>query len=293
MRKRRRSKKKTVPMYNVKFYTRQILTWVLPVLRKIEAGDYPAHIALELKCSRQHIQHYINRLIDTDLIYQEKRSSTAVYCLTDRSKALLKSCEGRTWPAELLRLDKGQIAYPIVKEGVYPKDNFRVVEMMNWTALLGLELGVKVRHTSKSWIVHVPVLKGKNQLELATLALNLANRVAVAISKKYGVVLSEGKSIAGEIAVEDPVAKVVGKFVTIRTPLRKIDHSWGEGELENLTSDATINYLQMPEAVREINQKVDRIERRVDQIIAFIGSANEVNREEVAEGQRRLGEYVS
>ncbi len=291
--KRDRSKKDGNGMYNVQFYTRQILSWVLPILRRIEAEDYSARIALEFKCSRQHVQHYIKRLIDTNLIYQEKRSSHAVYCLTDRGKALLKSCEGRTFPGELLRLDKGQIAFPIVREGVYPKGNFKMVEMVNWTALLGLELGVKVRHTSKSWIVHVPVLRGKSQIEIASLAMNLANRVAIALSKKYGVVLSEGKSIAGEVAIEDPVAKVVGKYVIIRTPHRKIDHSWGEGELENLSKDAVIDYLKMPEAVREIHEKVDRIERRVDQLMSIVGSPNESDPEQVAEGQRRLGEYVS
>jgi hypothetical protein len=227
------------------------------------------------------------------LIYQEKRSSHAVYCLTDRGKALLKSCEGRTFPGELLRLGKGQVAFPIVREGVYPKGNFKEVEMVNWTALLGLELGVKVRCTSKSWIVHVPVLRGKSVIELAALEMNLANRVAVALCKKYGVVLSEGKPIAGETAIEDPVAKVVGKYVTIRTPRRKIDHSWGEGELENLSKDAVIDYLCMPEKVRQIHEKVDRIERHVDRLISIIDSNDEPDPQQVAEGQRRLGEYVS
>ena len=57
---------------------------------------------------------------------------------------------------------------------------------------LGIEQGIKVRHTSKSWIVHVPVIRGKSPAEVYGLAMNLANRVAVALGKKYGVVLRGG-----------------------------------------------------------------------------------------------------
>jgi hypothetical protein len=50
--------------------------------------------------------------------------------------------------------------------------------MQNWTALLGLEQGVKVRKTTTSWIVHVETLYGRSPGELVTLAKNLADRVA-------------------------------------------------------------------------------------------------------------------
>jgi len=69
--------------------------------------------------------------------------------------------------------------------------------MQNWTALLGLEQGVRVRHTSKSWIVHVSVIRGKNAAEIYGLAMNLSNRIAVALAKKYGVVLAEGVFVGG------------------------------------------------------------------------------------------------
>ena len=65
------------------------------------------------------------------------------------------------------------VSYPIVTEGRYPAGSFREVEMTNWTALLGLELGVKVRHTSRSWIVHVPVIRGKSPMEVYGLEMNL------------------------------------------------------------------------------------------------------------------------
>jgi len=61
---------------------------------------------------------------------------------------------------------KCQILYPIVQEGFYPADDFREVEMVNWTALLGLVHGVSVRKTSRHWIVHVECLYGRSPGEL-------------------------------------------------------------------------------------------------------------------------------
>ncbi len=288
-----RSTKETCSKYKVQFYTQQILHWVLPVLRRIEALDNPAKIANCLDCTRQHVQYYIRKLSEAGLIYLEKRSSIADYRLTLKGKALLKSCEGRVFPGELHRLDKGQVSFMIVKEGAYPKNSFKEVEMQNWTALLGLELGVKVRHTSKSWMVHVPVIHGKSPMEVYGLEMNLANRVAVALCRKYGVVLAEGKPVAGEMAVEDPVAKLVGKYVTIRTSRRKVDHSWNEGELENLGKDAVIDYLRMPEKVRQIDDRVDRIERKFDRLLSMMCVVDSIDPQEITEGQKRLGEYVS
>ena len=89
--------------------------------------------------------------------------------------------------------------------------------------------------------------------------MNLANRVAVSLGKKYGVILCEGKFVGGELAVEDPVAKLFGRFFTVRTKQRKVDHSWNEGELENMGKDAVIDYLQMPEKVKKIDEKVDSL----------------------------------
>jgi hypothetical protein len=44
------------------------------------------------------------------------------------------------------------------------------VELVNWTALLGLEQGVYVMHTMRSWVVHVETLYGKRPGELFVLA---------------------------------------------------------------------------------------------------------------------------
>ena len=277
---------------SVQFDSDKVRSWVLPLMRRIEAGDYPARAAKILGLSRSHVQYYLKKLEECRLVYQEKRSNVSFWALTNEGSNLLKSCEGRVFPGELHRLDKCQVAFKILSEGRYPNGQFKAVEMQNWTALLGLEQGVKVRHTSKSWIVHVPVIRGKNPAEVYGLAMNLSNRIAVALAKKYGVVLAEGVFVGGEMAVEDPIAKLFGRYFSVRAGRRKIDHSWGEGELENIGKDAAIDYMQMPEKVKRIDKKVDRLEIKFGQLIEALGRIDETDPKKLAEGQRKIGEYT-
>ncbi|MEM3050891.1 MAG: hypothetical protein QXJ40_02240 [Candidatus Bathyarchaeia archaeon] len=222
---------------------------------RIDAGDYPTKAGRIIGLSRQHTWYYVRKLEDCKLIRREKRSNVLFYELTAESKNLLALCEGTVFPARLYRFDKCQVAYEIIAAGLVP-ENFKKVEMTNWTALLGTELGVKVRKTTRNWIVHVEVIRGRNPIEVTNLAMNLANRVRDALVSKYGCVLGEGRVVAGEMAVEDPVASLFGRYFTVRTDQRKIDHSWSVGELEHLQKDAVIEYLQMPERVRNVEKQL-------------------------------------
>jgi hypothetical protein len=239
----------------VKFDTRTVREWVLPLLMRIGVGDYPAKAGRIIGLSRQHTWYYVRKFEECHLIRREKRSNVVFYELTEESKNLVASCEGAVFPARLYRFDKCQVAYEIVEAGLVP-ENFKKIEMTNWTALLGTELGVKVRRTSRSWIVHVEVIRGRNPIEVTNLAMNLANRVRDALVSKYGCVIGEGRVVAGEMAVEDPVASLFGRYFTVRTDRRKVDHSWNAGELEHLQKDAVIEYLQMPERVRNVEVQI-------------------------------------
>ena len=246
------------PKSRVKFDTKTFRRWVLPLLIRIGKGEYPTEAGRNIKLSRQHTWYYVKKLEDCNLIRREKRSNVVFYDLTSESKRLLASCEGTVFPARLYRFDKCQVAYEIIADGLVPV-NFRKVEMTNWTALLGTELGVKVRKTTRSWIVHVEALRGRNPVEVANLAMNLANRVCNALVNKYGCVLGEGKIVGGEMAHEDPVASLFGRYFTVRSDRRKIDHSWNLGELEHTQRDAVIEYLQMPERVKKVEIEIEAV----------------------------------
>jgi len=291
----RRSKNVRSSKYKVKFDTSTVRVWVLPLLLRIEAGDYPTKAGRIIGLSRQHTWYYIRKLEKCKLVRREKRSNVVFYELTPESKNLLTSCEGKVFPARLYRFDKCQVAYEIIADGLVP-ENFKKVEMINWTALLGTELGVRVRKTSRSWIVHVEVIRGRNPVEVTNLAINLADRVRDALVSKYGCVLGEPKIVAGEMACEDPVATLFGRYFTVRTDKRKIDHSWGPGELEHTQRDAVIEYLQMPERVKQMEKNFAVFTGKFEELTSALSKLFSIEGQDarsIQEGQRSMKDYVA
>jgi len=267
-----RSKKVFRQKSKVKFYFSSIRTRVIPILKRIEVGDYPAKIARIYGWSKQHVFYYIRKLQKAGLIRRQVRSSAVFYELTAKGKELLERCEGVVYSRGVFRLHKCQVRYPVLFEGVLPRD-FKRVEMQNWTALLGLEHGVKVRRTTRSWIVHVETLYGRSPAELGALAKSIADRVARALCMKYGCRLGEGRFCRGyEIAIDDPVAQFLSRYFTVSTPRRKMDHSPGEleGEIDHLSQDAAVEYLMMPERVKKIEGQVEALAHRLDELTVLL-----------------------
>jgi len=246
----------------VKFDFNTVRSRVLPILKGIEVKMYPAKIGRARGWSKQHVAYYVAKLEKAGLIRRLKRSSFVDYELTERGQNFLGSCEGVLFSSGIFRLHRCFFKFPILREGVYPLGDFKRIEMQNWTALLGLEQGVKVRHTTTSWIVHVETLYGRSPGELVTLAKNLADRVAKGLSSKYGCVLGEGQiNKRHELGIDDPVANLLNRYFTVSTPKRVIDDSPGEdeGELDHLGRDAAVEYLLMPERVKKLEGQVGNV----------------------------------
>ena len=217
----------------VKFYFSTVRSRVIPILKRIEVGDYPSKIARLYGWSKQHVFYYLKKLEKAGLVRRKIRSSIVFYELTSRGQKVLTSCEGIVYSSGVCRLHKCQVLFPIVREGFYPAGDFREVEMVNWTALLGWYMVLSVRKTSRHWIVPVETLYGRSPEELIGLAKNLGDRVARVLMSKYGVLLGEGQVGKGyELAIDDPVAKLLSRYFTISTSKRKMDHSQGELEGE-------------------------------------------------------------
>ena len=145
----------------VKFYFSTVRSRVIPILKRVEVGDYPSKIARLYGWSKQHVFYYLKKLEKAGLVRRKVRSSAVFYELTNRGQKVLTSCEGVVYSSGVFRLHKCQVLFPIVREGFYPVGDFREVEMVNWTALLGLVHGVSVRKTSRHWIIHVETLYGR------------------------------------------------------------------------------------------------------------------------------------
>lgn len=244
----------------VKFDFCTVRTRVIPILKGIEVKMYPAKIGRARGWKKQHVAYYVHKLEKAGLIRRLKRSSFVDYELTERDQNFLISCEGVLFSSGVFRLHRCFFKFPILREGVYPLGDFRRVEMQNWTALLGLEQGVKVRKTTGSWIVHVETLYGRSPGELVTRAKNLADRVSMGLMSKYGCVLGQGMiNRRHELGVDDPAAQLLNQYFTVSTPNRVIDDSPGEdeGEIDHLGRDAAVEYLLMPERVKKVEGKLD------------------------------------
>jgi len=262
----------------VKFDFTTVRTRVIPILKRVEVGDYPAKIGRIYGWSKQHVSYYLKKLQKAGLIRRKVRSRVVFYELTERGKNFLGSCEGEVLGSGVYRLHKCQVRYGVVSEGLLPAD-FRRVEMTNWTALLGLEQGVHVRRTSRSWIVHVETLYGHHPGELFTLAKNLADRVARSLMQKYGCRLTEGEVCRGyELAVDDPVAQLLSRYFTVATGKRKMDHSLGEdeGEIDHLSRDAAVEYLLMPERVKKLEGQVEALVNSLEELLNMFRPKNHV-----------------
>lgn len=275
---RGRSKNFSRSKSKVKFDFSTVRTRVIPILKRIEVGDYPSKIGRIYGLSKQHVAYYIKKLVKAGLVRRKVRSRAVFYDLTRRGKNFLISCEGVVFGSGVYRLHKCQFRFRIVSEGLLPVD-FKRVEMVNWTALLGLEQGVKVRHTPSSWIVHVETLYGRHPGELFTLAKNLADRVAKSLMRKYGCKLLEGEVCRGyELAVDDPVAQLLSRYFTVATGKRKLDHSPGEdeGELDHLSRDAAVEYLLMPERVKKLEGQVEALADQINDIHEWLSALKNV-----------------
>ena len=282
--------------YKVKFDFGTVRSKVIPILKRVDVGEYPAKIGRVYGWSRQHVKYYLDKLEKCRLVRRQVRSRAVFYELTTRGKSFLESCESVLFGSGVYRLDRCQVRFEIVGEGCLPRD-FRPVEMVNWTALLGLEQGVHVRHTTRSWIVHVETLYGRHPGELFGLAKNLADRVARGLMLKYGCKLAEGEVCRGyELKVDDPVAKLLSRYFCVSTPERKIDHSPGisEGELEHFSREAAVEYLLMPERIKKLEGQVEGLHLDFEELTGALKKLLGVEKQpEVPEGQESMQKYVS
>jgi DNA-binding transcriptional ArsR family regulator len=266
-------------------------------MKRVEVGESPSKIGRTYGWSKQHVSYYLNKLEKAGLVCRKRRSSAVFFELTLRGQNFLGSCEGVLFGSGVFRLEKVQYRYVILAEGLLPSD-FRRIEMQNWTALLGLEQGVKVRHTSRSWIVHVETLYGRSPGELFTLSKNLADRVAKGLMVKYGCRLAEGEICRGhEIAIDDPVAQLLSRYFTVSIPGKaRMDHSPGEleGEIDFTQRDMAVEYLLMPERVKKLEGQVQALHVDLEELTGTLKKLLIVEgSDQFGPEQRRLQDYVS
>jgi DNA-binding transcriptional ArsR family regulator len=278
----------------VKINFKSLRTRLLPILRYLEAGNYPAKIARMLGLSKPHVFYYVKKLEQAGLIRRQRRSNIVIYEVTRHGINFLTGSEGVLFGSGVWRLHACKYRFGLVADGVWPVD-WRRVAKMNWTALLGLEGGVTVERTPSSVIVHVETLYGRSPVELLDLARACADRTARSLMLKYGCRLAEGKLCRKpHIAIDDPVAEFIGRYFELSAEDKKIDQSEGFGEIDHLSIESAVEYLLMPERVKALEGKVDALGASLEKIVAAlekIVSFESVDRSSL--DQKRQDNYVS
>jgi len=70
----------------VKFDFATVRNRVIPILKRVEVGDYPAKIGRIHGWSKQHVSYYLKKLQKAGLIRRRVRSRVVFYELTERGK---------------------------------------------------------------------------------------------------------------------------------------------------------------------------------------------------------------
>jgi hypothetical protein len=253
------SKNKESKKLKVKLNFKSLRENLIPILKLLAFGRYCAEIARMLKMSKPHVAYYTKILEKIGFIRREERSNIVTYLLTSEGKDFLDKSERVLAGSRIWRLHNIKYRYGLIRDGVWPNE-WRRVEMMNWTALLGLEGGVNVLHTPSSVIISVDALYGENPVKLQDDARCLADRTAKALMAKYNCLLLEGKICRKpHIAIDDPVAQLVSQYFEVSTPNAKIDCSEGPGEIEYFGVKNAIDYLRMPQTVQTTAEKLEAL----------------------------------
>lgn len=254
---KKQSKKSVSPKLKVKLNFKSVRGNVIPIMKLLNAGGYSAKIARMLNMSKPHVAYYTKILSRIGFIRREKRSNIVCYLVTAAGKNFLDRTERVLVGGKIWRLHNAKYRYGLIRDGIWP-NGWRKVEMTNWTALLGLESGVAVQRTPSSIIINVDVLYGENPVELLDNARSLADKTAKSLMQKYSCILEEGKLCRRpHMAIDDPVAEFVSRYFEISTPESKIDRSEGPGEIDYFGAKNAIDYLRLPERVKEISDKQD------------------------------------
>lgn len=261
-------------MSKVKFYNCSVRTRLLPILKRIDE-NYPTKVARLLGMSRQHVHYYLKKLEKAGLVKRVGPRWPAFYETTERCKKFLTGCEGLV-PGFVFRLHNCVFKYPILEEPFDPVD-WRRVEKMNWSSLIGSELGLTVEQTTRHVLVYCDVVVGRDPSELLLLAKDEADRVAAHLRLKYGVRLGDGRLARKvHLGVYDPVAALVSRYWQISDDVAKIDESESFGEIDWLSSEAAKEYLLMPGNVRRLVQVQEKFAEAMHEHLQLVESLQAV-----------------
>lgn len=260
-------------VFKKRFNTSSVGLRLVPILKMLDAGNYPAKIARMLGMSRHHVAYYIKKMRQAGLIERENVKWPAFYVVTDKGKKILTRCSGLA-PDFVFRLHRCGFKFPIwVRPAGFEPGNCRRVAKAcgNWTSLIGDEGGVKVEVTTRHVIVWCESISGGDPDELLLQAKGMADRVAASLCVKYGLRLGEGQLVPKRhVGVYDPVAELLSRRFEVSDDVGKIDRSEGMGEIDWFSAKAAKDYLLMPGRVENLEKQIAALHSDVQELVSVL-----------------------
>jgi predicted transcriptional regulator len=245
------------------------------LLQKLDQGQHPQSIAIDLNKSKQLINYYIRQLEKKGYIHRKVRSNIAIYELLPLGKRALEGLVTGSVRGVLPRFHHLCFMYPILGKGgrieaFLPLERGSklrgdVVEVHGRFEYEGESFSVSRWHvgSSEQLKVWAPATYESSVGDALMLAAVKLDRVAQEISKRYDLALGKYRKIQRpEFAYErDPYAKYwmdLTGGANVKTEEGTIDQSEGPPEAEFFTTESAVAYLKMPGRVKDMERLAEK-----------------------------------
>jgi hypothetical protein len=282
----------------------------IKILKVLGADGTASEAAKMVPCSKSLVNYWKNKLINMGALRLQTDGIVKYYGLTPFGSKILTGSEHRDDDVEVVLLEDHAVKFEVFKRESVRLDWERLGAPRNWVKL-GVRLGdCRVVKTSHSVIIHPGKLRGFDVDELEVDAGRVVERVKAILEGKFGMVLSD---------VGVPLHKPVYRFyseearedvrhgtVTVAgpngvqssvdcSPPEHVPHEEYHGK-----ERARARQL-LPDSVRRLESKVDLLNETNGRVLAVLDrllgklcdAENSQDARSTAEGQKRLGEYVT
>jgi len=224
----------------------------LPVILRFIKDSYTQQqIASLLDVSKQAVSKLMKRLITHEYIRLDVRTSCNIYEILPRGQLILSG--GRKFfEVGIGRLHNVRYKYPILS-GEISRDDWKRVEMVNWTKVVGDVFGCRVEFSGRSVIISPGVFFGYKIADLLPRAREVADNIAERIKFWYSLELGFPQSVGKpEWAVVNPLPSLSLSGVNLRMIDGWLDASRGMSEIEFTDMNKAQKFMNMPEKLDKI-----------------------------------------
>ena len=281
----------------------------LKILRVLGADGTASEAAKMVPCSKSLVNYWKNKLVSMGALRLQTDGIVKYYGLTPFGSKILTGSERKDGDVEVVVLEDHAVKFMVLRRECVRLDWERLGSPRNW-----VKLGVKVGDVRvvlngglrPSVVIHPGRLRGFDVDELEVDAGRIVERVKAVLELKFGMQLSDQG-----VALHKPVfrfyseeAKMLVKAGTVSvegvgsidcSPPDHVPHE------EYVGKERGKARLLLPDSIKRLESKVDLLNETNVRVLAALdrllwklcGSENNQDAQSIAEGRKRLGEYVT